>query len=78
MWNPFCLAMCLIAAFTQQFTATGEVASQYDLVEAYMPDPNSACDMIQQAMIRVWVEDREWYAYQRYWTTEVDRMADGV
>jgi hypothetical protein len=45
-------------AFTQQFTTTGEVTSQYDPVEAYLPDPNSACNMIQQAMIRVWVEDR--------------------
>jgi hypothetical protein len=46
------------AAFTQQFTTTGEVTSQYDPVEAYLPDPNSACNMIRRAMIRVWVEDR--------------------
>jgi hypothetical protein len=58
----------------QDWTTAGKVLLQYDPVEAMLRDPNNPCNEVQQAMVRLWIEDRLIYAYQTYWIAEPDQV----
>lgn len=52
------------------FTPLGKVLFQYDPVQARQA--TDSCS-IQQAMVRVWVEDKPRYVHQRYWIAYDDQ-----
>lgn len=59
---------------SQQNTASGKILFQYDPFQALITDPNNACDVYQQAMFRLWVEDRPNYVWQKYWAAEANQL----
>ena len=54
----------------QATTATGKILFQYDPFEAIITDPNDSCKIFQQAIFRLWVEDRPTWVWQKYWPAE--------
>ncbi|KAI9841870.1 MAG: hypothetical protein M1837_000340 [Sclerophora amabilis] len=63
--------------FSQFNTAAGKILFQYDPAHAMINNPNDPCRPVQQAMVRVWIEDRPMYAYQKYWNAEPDQVVAG-
>ncbi|KAL8792867.1 MAG: hypothetical protein Q9195_004509 [Heterodermia aff. obscurata] len=59
---------------SQSDTASGKILFQFDPFQAIITDPNNPCDVYQQAMFRLWVEDRPLYAWQKYWAANVDQL----
>lgn len=54
----------------QMTTATGKILFQYDPIEAIITDPNDSCNVFQQAIFRLWVEDRPRWVWQKYWPAQ--------
>ena len=54
----------------QATTATGKILFQYDPFQALITDPNDSCNIFQQAIFRLWVEDRPTWVWQKYWPAE--------
>ncbi|CAF9921336.1 MAG: hypothetical protein HETSPECPRED_004496 [Heterodermia speciosa] len=59
---------------SQSDTASGKILFQFDPFQAIITDPNNPCDVYQQAMFRLWVEDRPLYAWQKYWAANADQL----
>ncbi|KAL9611325.1 MAG: hypothetical protein Q9167_004008 [Letrouitia subvulpina] len=59
---------------SQQNTASGKILFQYDPFQALIADPNNPCNVYQQAIFRLWVEDRPNYAWQKYWAAEMNQL----
>lgn len=55
-------------------TAKGKILVQYDPVEAMLPHPQANLCPIQQATLRVWVEDRPQPVYEHSWAAEAHQM----
>jgi len=53
----------------QLTTYTGKILVQYDPAQGFLSNPNNRCQTGQQAMIRIWVENRP-LVYQLYWLAE--------
>ena len=58
----------------QASTATGKILVQYDPFQALMTDPNDSCNVFQQAIFRLWVEDRPTWVWQKYWSAEPQQL----
>ena len=58
----------------QLLTASGKILFQYDPAQAMITDNNNPCNVYQQAMFRIWVEDRPLYAFQKYWAAEANQL----
>lgn len=63
-------------SYSQQNTASGKILLQYDPCQALITDPDNPCDVYQQAMVRLWVEDRPTYAAQKSWAAEAHQLID--
>lgn len=59
---------------SQSNTASGKILFQYDPFQALLTDPNNPCEVYQQAMFRLWVEDRPNYVWQKYWAAEANQL----
>ena len=59
---------------SQSDTASGKILFQFDPFQAIITDPNNPCDVYQQAMFRLWVEDRPLYAWQKSWAANADQL----
>lgn len=59
---------------SQQTTASGKILFQYDPFQAMVTDPNNRCNVYQQAMFGLWVEDRPDYVLQQYWAAEANQL----
>lgn len=58
----------------QTNTASGKILFQYDPFQAMVADNNKPCNVYQQAMFRLWVEDRPNYVWQKYWAAEANQI----
>ena len=58
----------------QMNTASGKILFQYDPFQAMISDNNNPCNVYQQAMFRIWVEDRPNYVLQKYWAAETNQL----
>ena len=58
----------------QMNTASGKILVQYDPFQAILADNNNPCNVYQQAMVRLWVEDRPNYVLQKYWAAEANQL----
>lgn len=59
---------------SQKKTASGKILFQYDPFETMITAPNNPCKVYQQAMFRLWVEDRPNYAWQKYWAAKANQL----
>ena len=58
----------------QTKTASGKILFQYDPFQTMIADNNNPCNVYQQAMFRLWVEDRPKYIWQKYWAAEANQL----
>lgn len=58
----------------QRDTATGKVLIQFDPFQALISAGSDPCTVYQQAMFRLWVEDRPRYEWQKYWAATPDQL----
>ena len=58
----------------QENTASGKILFQYDPIQAVIADNNNPCNVYQQAMFRLWVEDRPNYVWQKLWAAEANQL----
>lgn len=63
---------------SQTNTASGKILFQYDPYQALLANPQNPCEVFQQAMFRLWVEDRPNYVWQKYWAAEANQLIPGL
>ena len=54
-------------ANNQANNPNGKLLLQYDPFEAIVPDPNNACNVLQQCTFRIWFESQPLWLWQRQW-----------
>lgn len=59
---------------SQMNTASGKILFQYDPFQTLLSNPNNSCIVYQQAMFRLWVEDRPIYVLQKDWAAELNQL----
>jgi len=59
---------------SQQDTPSGKLVFQYDPFQKIVSNSNNPCVVYQQAMFRVWMEDRPMYIWQKYWFADENQM----
>lgn len=63
---------------SQTNTASGKILFQFDPYQALSANPQNPCEVYQQAMFRLWVEDRPNYVWQKYWAAESNQLIPGL
>ena len=58
----------------QDETATGKILFQYDPFQNMITDDTNPCNVYQQAMFRIWVEDQPQYVLQKFWAAETNQL----